>query len=45
MLAVAARGMSAARAALFGSVATRLAEQATRPILVVPEPAEGASLP
>ena len=45
MLAVAARGMSAARAALFGSAATRLAEQATRPILVVPEPAEGASLP
>jgi nucleotide-binding universal stress UspA family protein len=44
MLAVAARGQSAARAALFGSVATRLAEEATRPILVVPEPAEGASL-
>ena len=44
MLAIAARGQSAARAALFGSVATRLAEEATRPILVVPEPAEGASL-
>ncbi|HEX2504087.1 MAG TPA: universal stress protein, partial [Miltoncostaeaceae bacterium] len=44
MLAVAARGQSAARAALFGSVATRLAEEATRPILVVPEPAEGAAL-
>lgn len=44
MLAVAARGQSAARAALLGSVATRLAEEATRPILVVPEPAEGASL-
>jgi nucleotide-binding universal stress UspA family protein len=43
MLAVAARGQSAARAALFGSVATRLAEEATRPILVVPEPAEGAA--
>jgi nucleotide-binding universal stress UspA family protein len=42
MLAIAARGQSAARAALFGSVATRLAEEATRPILVVPEPAEGA---
>lgn len=39
-LAVAARGQGAARAALFGSVATRLAEGATRPILVVPEPAE-----
>ncbi len=44
MLAIAARGQSAARAALFGSVATRLAEEATRPILVVPEPAEGAPL-
>jgi nucleotide-binding universal stress UspA family protein len=45
MLAVAARGLSATRAALFGSVATRLAEGATLPILVVPEPAEGAALP
>ena len=44
MLAVAARGQSAARAALFGSVATRLAAEATRPILMVPEPAEGAAL-
>ena len=43
MLAVAARGQSAARAALFGSVATRLAAEATRPILIVPEPAEGAA--
>ena len=43
MLAVAARGQSAARAALFGSVATRLAEESTRSILVVPEPAEAAA--
>jgi nucleotide-binding universal stress UspA family protein len=40
LLAVAARGQGAARAALFGSVAIRLAAEADRPILVVPEPAE-----
>jgi nucleotide-binding universal stress UspA family protein len=40
LLAVAARGQGAARAALFGSVATRLAAEAALPILVVPEPAE-----
>jgi nucleotide-binding universal stress UspA family protein len=43
LLAVAARGQSAARAALFGSVAVRLAADADRPILVVPEPAEAAA--
>ena len=42
LLAVAARGQSATRAALFGSVATRLTADSTRPILVVPEPAEAA---
>ncbi len=42
-IVVAARGLSATRAALFGSAATRLAEEATRPILVVSEPAEAAA--
>lgn len=42
-IVVAARGLGATRAALFGSVTTRLAEDATRPILVVPEPAEAAA--
>jgi nucleotide-binding universal stress UspA family protein len=42
LLVVAARGLSAARAAAFGSVATKLATDASRPVVVLPEPAEAA---
>jgi nucleotide-binding universal stress UspA family protein len=43
LLVVAARGLSAARAAAFGSVATKLAAEARRPVVILPEPAEAAS--
>jgi nucleotide-binding universal stress UspA family protein len=40
LLVVAARGLSAARAPWFGSVATRLAASSRRPVVVLPEPGE-----
>jgi nucleotide-binding universal stress UspA family protein len=40
---VAARGLSAARAAVFGSVATKLATEASRPVVILPEPAEAGN--
>ncbi|MCU0308654.1 MAG: universal stress protein [Thermoleophilia bacterium] len=40
LIVVAARGQSSLRTALFGSVAQKLAAEATRPVLVVPERAE-----
>jgi nucleotide-binding universal stress UspA family protein len=40
LLVVAARGRGAVRAALFGSVAARLATTASRPVVMVPELAE-----
>ena len=43
LLVVAARGLSAARAALFGSVATTLATNGRYPLAVLPEAAEHAS--
>jgi nucleotide-binding universal stress UspA family protein len=42
LLVVAARGLSAARAAVFGSVATTLATNGRYPVAVVPEAAERA---
>lgn len=43
MIVVAARGQGGLRSAIFGSVATKLASEARRPVLVLPEAAEVAA--
>lgn len=43
LLVVAARGQSAVRATLLGSVAGQLAASAKRPVVVLPEPAEAGA--
>jgi nucleotide-binding universal stress UspA family protein len=43
LLVIAARGLSAARATVLGSVAAKLAAEASRPVVILPEPAEAGS--